>query len=205
MALSNLSSFVLATNNPGKVLEIKHVFNEAGLSLISPADLGLKIRPEETGKTFEENSKIKAVEMFGLLKEKGFDSYGVVADDSGFEVDAMGGLPGVDSAVYLGVGTSFDKRIAHILKEMETKQDRTARFVCVLHCILPCGEEIVARGEAQGVVAYAAKGTDGFGYDPIFYSPEYKKTMAEMTMCEKNEISHRGKALRLLFRLLEKK
>jgi len=140
--------------------------------------------------------------MYRLLKVKGFDSYGVVADDSGFEVDAMGGLPGVDSALYLGENTSFAVRNAHIIEKMKSRQNRTARFVCVLTCILPNGEAKVVRGEAQGVVAHAARGTEGFGYDPIFLSPEFGKTMAELTLDEKNKISHRGKALRQLIEIL---
>ena len=206
MALSNRSSFVLATNNPDKVIEIEHEFNKAGLSLVSPADLGIKIYPEETGKTFEENSRLKARETFRLLKEVGHFSYGVVADDSGFEVDALGGLPGVDSAHYLGENTSYAERNASILKELTNSQNRTARFVCVLTCILPNGEVYVVRGVAEGEVAGSAKGHNGFGYDPIFYLPEFGKSMAELTLDEKNKVSHRGKALRLLFdKLVEKK
>ena len=202
MALSSHSSFVLATNNPGKVLEIKHLFDEAGLSLISPADLGIKISPEETGKTFEENSGIKAWQTYRLLKEMRHDSYGVVADDSGFEVDALGGLPGVDSALYLGENTSYEVRNASILKELDFGQKRTARFVCVITCILPNGEVKTVRSEVVGEVAASAKGHNGFGYDPIFYLPEYGKTMAELNLDEKSEISHRGNALKLLFEKL---
>ena len=206
MALSNHSSFVLASNNAGKVLEIKHEFNEAGLSLISPADLGLKISPKETGKTFEENSSIKAWQTYRLLRETGHDSYGVVADDSGFEVDALGGLPGVDSALYLGENTSYEVRNAFIVEELKFEQDRTARFVCVITCILPSGNVETVRSEVLGEVAVIAKGQGGFGYDPIFYLPELGKTMAELTLNEKNKISHRGKALGLLFdKLVEKK
>ena len=205
MDLSNHSSFVLATNNPGKVLEIKHEFNEAGLGLISPAYLGLSVQPDETGKTFEENSWLKARETFRLLKEAGRGSYGVVADDSGFEVDAMGGKPGVDSALFLGENTSFAARNAFILRELEGKQDRTARFVCVITCILPNGESCVVRGVAEGEVAVCAKGHNGFGYDPIFYLPKFGKTMAELTLSEKSKISHRGKALGLLFDILMEK
>ena len=199
MALLNRSSFVLATNNPDKVLEIKHEFNGAGLSLISPADLGFKIHPEETGRTFEENSQLKARETFKLLKEMGHVSHGVVADDSGFEVDALGGLPGVDSSLFLGETTSYEARNAFILKELANSQNRTARFVCVLTCILPNGEVFAVRGETEGEVAVFAKGHNGFGYDPIFYLREFGKTMAELTLDEKSKISHRGKALRLLF------
>ena len=199
MALSNRSSFVLATNNPAKVLEIKPMFYEAGLSLISPADLGIKIHPKETGKTFEENSSIKAWETFRLLGEVGHASYGVVADDSGLEIDALGGLPGVDSALFLGENTPYEVRNAFILKEMEKARTRAARFVCALTCILPGGEAIAIRGEVLGAVAHAIKGDDGFGYDPIFYLHELGKTMAELPLYEKNKISHRGKALKLLF------
>ena len=199
------SSFVLASNNLGKVLEIKHEFDEAGLRLISPADLGLRVYPEETGKTFEENSKIKALETFNLLRKTGHNSYGVVADDSGFEVDALGGLPGVDSALYLGKDKSYEMRNAYILKELENFKDRTARFVCVVTCVLPNEEVKIVRSEVLGEVADFARGSGGFGYDPIFFLPELGKTMAELTPHEKNKISHRGKALRLLFEALEKK
>ena len=202
MVLSNHNSFVLATNNPDKVLEIKHVFSAAGLSLISPADLGLRINPEETGSTFEENSGIKAWETHKHLKEKGYNTYCVVADDSGFEVDALGGQPGVDSALYLGEDKSFDERNAYILDKMRFEKNRKARFVCVITCIFPDGEALVIRAEAEGEVAYSEKGNDGFGYDPIFYVPEYGKTMAELSLDKKNTISHRGKALKRLIKII---
>ena len=198
MDLSNHSSFVLATNNPAKVTEIKHLFNEAGLSLISPADLGLHVSPNETGKTFAENSYQKASETRRLLKKAGHDSYCVVADDSGFEVDALGGLPGVDSALFLGEDATYEERNAHILNEMKLMEDRKARFVCVLTCIFPGGEHEVIRAEVEGEVARIAKGKNGFGYDPIFYVPEFGKTMAELTLDEKNKISHRGIAINRL-------
>ena len=198
---------MLASNNPGKVVEIKHMFNEAGLSLISPADLGLKIRPEETGKTFLENSRLKAWETFRILRETGYDTYGVIADDSGLEVDALGGIPGVDSALYLGESTSYEARNAHIIKQVENMLDRTARFVCVLTCILSCGKVETVRSEIVGEVAIAAKGHNGFGYDPIFYLPDFGLTMAELTCSEKNKLSHRGNAIRQLITklMVEKK
>ena len=203
MALSSRSSFVLATNNQGKVLEIKHLFKAAGLNLLSPADLGLKVMPNETGCTFEENSRIKAQETFRVIREKGFDSYGVIADDSGFEVDALDGLPGVDSALYLGENTAYEARIAHIIEKTRLAQSRKARFVCVLTCILPNEEELSVRSEVLGEIARSAKGSGGFGYDPIFYLPELGKTMAEISSSEKDMISHRGKAVRLLLKKLK--
>ena len=199
MALSSPSSFVLASNNKGKVREILPMFNAAGFNLITPADLGLEIAPKETGKTFEENSCIKAWETYKFLKDLGHEASGVVADDSGFCVDALGGLPGVDSALYLGENVPKEVRNASIISQMETKADRTARFVCVVTCFI-CGKKEVVRGEVFGEVAHYAKGDFGFGYDPIFYLPEYKKTMAELPLEEKNKLSARGKAFELLLK-----
>ena len=202
MVLSNRSSFVLASNNPGKVQEVMHKFNEAGLDLISPADLGFCISPDEVGRTFLENSRIKAYETFKLLRGNNHKSLGVIADDSGLEIDALGGMPGVDSALYLGKDVTYDVRNAYIIKQMEGVTSRTARFVCVLTCILPNGEEKTVRGTVTGEVSHAPKGFYGFGYDPIFFLPEYGKTMAELPLEEKNKISHRSRALTLLFDVL---
>ena len=196
MDLSNPSRFVLASNNPNKAKEILPFFDEAGLCLYSPADFGIEIKPMETGKTFHDNAEIKALETSRALNAHGiFDCY-VFADDSGFEVEAMGGLPGVDSALFLGEGTSYYARNAHIVREMENRSNRRCRFVCVICCVFPKGEARFFCGEVVGEVAVGICGTGGFGYDPIFYLPGHKKTMAELSLEEKNHLSHRGKAIK---------
>ena len=196
MDSSNPSKFVLATNNPNKKEEIMPMFREAGLCLLSPADLGFKIHPTETGSTFQQNAEIKALETFRFLEKNGHGDFFVIADDSGFEVEAMNGLPGVDSALFLGEGTSYETRNAHIVKEMEFVTNRRCRFVSVVCLVSLDGETRFFYGEVVGEVARSVCGMGGFGYDPIFYLPGYKKTMAELGMDEKNRISHRGKAIR---------
>lgn len=196
MDLSNPSKFVFATNNPNKKAEIMPLFREAGLCLCSPAEYGVIVLPGETGNTFHENAEIKAVETFCALNGKGITGNHVFADDSGFEVEALGGLPGVDSALFLGEGTSYEVRNEYILREMENAENRRCRFVCVICHVLPSGEAHFYLDEVVGEVAKKACGTGGFGYDPIFYLPEYGKTMAELDMDEKNKQSHRGKAIR---------
>ena len=201
MATSSPNSqgaFVLATNNGAKVAELARLFEEAGLTLFSPADFGARVSPEENGGSFAENAKIKAEATRAELRRRGRGDLGVVADDSGFEVDALGGLPGVDSAYYLGEGASYEARMSHILAEMESANCRAARYVCALACIMPDGGLVTVLETAEGEVAMSARGAGGFGYDPIFWLPGLGKTMAELGLDEKNKISHRGKAFRRL-------
>jgi len=191
--------YLFATNNPGKVRELKAMFCEAGLSLIALSDLNLTLdAPEETGASFEENAIIKAGQTADFLRANGHCGYAVLADDSGLAIDALDGQPGVDSALFMGVDTPYKIRNAHIIKMLDDVPplQRTARFISAIVCVLPSGETLTSRGEILGEIATAPRGEGGFGYDPIFFVPEYGKTMAELSQDEKNKISHRGKALR---------
>ena len=175
------------------------MFKSAGLDLLTLADLNLNLSPEETGVTFEENSRIKATETAAFLQAHGHTDVIVLADDSGLEIDAMDGEPGVDSALFMGADTPYETRNKAIIKTLENvpQEKRTARFVCVITCVKN-GEILTAHGEVNGVITHELQGENGFGYDPIFYVPSYKKTMAELSVEEKNKISHRGQALRAM-------
>ncbi len=188
--------FVIATHNKNKVEEIENILkrifegfekDNGGFSVITAGQLGIG-EIEENGNTFEENARIKASALTG----KG---YIAIADDSGLEVDALGGAPGVFSARYSGGDSSENNR--KLLKELDGVPDneRTARFVSVICCILPDGREIMCRGECAGTILREAVGDGGFGYDPLFYYAPMKKTFAEMSPDEKNRVSHRARAL----------
>ncbi len=163
----------------------------------SPAGGGAELTVEETGTTFEENARLKArgaSDALGLPSSRRLR----------LMVDALDGAPGVYSARYGGEGLDDRGRNALLLKNMEGKENRSARFVCCICCRFPDGREITARGECPGQILEGPRGKDGFGYDPVFYMPEYGKTMAEMTPVEKNAVSHRGRALERLAAELRK-
>lgn len=188
--------FIAATNNKNKIREFKEILSPLGIEILSMADLGLESDPEETGTTFEENAVIKAR---ALLKTADMP---VLADDSGLEVDALGGAPGVYSARY-APGSDLD-RIDKLLENMKNKSDRTAHFTSCVAVCFPDGRTITATGICHGHIAEKPFGTGGFGYDPIFYVDKFKRTYAELTPDEKNSVSHRGNALKLLKEKLEK-
>jgi len=201
--------YLFATNNPGKVREIKAMFEKAGLEMLSLADLGLSFEPTETGTTFEENAIQKAVKTAEFLQEKGFDKHNdpiaVLSDDSGLCIDPLSGMPGVDSANFMGRETPYDvrnSRIIDMLSELP-KTQRIARFMCVTACVWPDWRIQTASGKIVGVITNEPRGDGGFGYDPIFFVPEFGKTMAELTQEQKNSISHRGEALRGMIELLK--
>jgi len=197
---------LLATNNPGKVKEIKpHVNKALAREIISLADLGLFFEAAETGNTFEANAVQKAAETADFLKGHGFDDFIVVADDSGFCVEAMGDEPGVDSANFMGRETPYEVRNEYIINEVNKCDNRRAKFMCVIACVFPSGEVVIATGEVHGEVAQTLRGENGFGYDPIFFVPSLGKTMAELTMDEKSAISHRGQALKKLLDMLKER
>jgi len=193
---------LFATNNPGKVKEIQAVFEGTELQLISLSDLGLFFEPTETGATFEENAIQKATKTLAFLRENGYNDVTVLADDSGLCIEALDGQPGVDSANYMGRETPYEVRNAHIIELLSGASNRNAKFVGVIACAFPDGGIMTTKGEIHGQIAHAPSGTGGMGYDPIFYVPEYSKTAAELTMKEKNKISHRGQALGLMIRKL---
>jgi len=185
---------IFATNNAGKILELKAMLQSEGVKLITLSDLGLVFVAEETGRTFEENATIKAVETAEFLQKNGIEGRIVFADDSGLAIDALNGEPGVDSALFLGENTPYHVRNEKIIEMLKNIPDekRTARFVCVIACRLPCGKILTTRGEVEGFISREQKGENGFGYDPIFFLPKFSKTTAELSNEEKNKISHRG-------------
>lgn len=184
---------VFATGNVNKMREIRSILSDMGLEIVSLKEAGIDCDIVEDGETFEENALIKAR---AIAKISGEDI--VLADDSGLEVDYLDKAPGVYSARFMGEDTSYDIKNQAIIDKLDGVSDdkRTARFVCAIAAILPSGEEIVTRATIEGKIGYKIAGENGFGYDPIFYVEEYGRTTAELTSEKKNEISHRGKALR---------
>lgn len=189
-----MGRIVFATGNAGKIREINAIMADTGMEVVSMKDAGIQTDIEENGSTFEENALIKARAVAALTNDI------VMADDSGLEIDHLNGEPGILSARYLGEDTSYHVKNADLIRRLEGVPDeqRTARFVCVIAAVLPDGRELTVRSTIEGRIGYEEKGTNGFGYDPIFYVPEFQKTTAELTEAEKNAVSHRGKALRLM-------
>lgn len=185
---------VFATSNADKMQEIREILDgmDMEMEIVSMKEAGIQVSVEENGTTFEENAMCKAVEIWKLCG--GF----VLADDSGLEIDYLNKEPGVYSARYLGVDTPYKVKNQNLLERMEgvEEQKRTARFVCAIAAVFPDGTREVVRGTIEGRIGYEEKGTNGFGYDPIFYVPEYGCTTAQLNSEQKNAISHRGKALR---------
>ena len=190
---------ILASNNANKLKEFRSLVADLDIELLSQKEAGCDFEVEETGTTFEENAYLKAsavTEATGIA---------AVADDSGLCVDALGGEPGIYSARYgLGHAASDEERYRYLLQKMEGVKDRSARFVCCICCTFPDGSVIRSRGECEGEILLAPKGQNGFGYDPVFHPLCLDKSMAELSPEEKNEISHRGKALRAFIEELRK-
>ena len=180
---------VLASHNQKKMVEMKAILSQLGVEVLSQAEVGVDLEPEETGTTFEENARIKAQ---AVMQATGLPA---IADDSGLMVDALGGDPGVYSARYGGPGLDDTGRWQLLLKNMARESNRACKFVSVICCAFPDGGEVMARGECPGILAQGPSGDGGFGYDPIFYLPQLGKTMAQLTPAEKNQISHRARAL----------
>jgi XTP/dITP diphosphohydrolase len=195
---------LLATRNQGKLEELRQLLTGISFDLISPSDIGLNLDVHESGKTYAANARLKArafAVASGLL---------TLADDSGIEVDAIGGAPGVLSSRYAGPGASDSQRVAYLLSKLDDVpwEQRTARFRCVMAIASPHGELKMCSGSCRGIITFEPKGTNGFGYDPVFYFPKLGKTMAELPSEMKNRISHRAKAAtrarRILIELSEK-
>ena len=185
---------IFATGNQGKLEEIRVILGEPDLEIISMKEAGIEADIEETGTTFEENAVIKATTIAKKTDEI------VMADDSGLEIDYLNREPGVYSARYAGEDTPYSVKNQMLLDRLKgvEKEKRTARFVCVIAAALPDGSVITTRGTIEGYIGYEPAGENGFGYDPIFYVPEYECSTAQLTMEQKNELSHRGKALRAM-------
>ncbi len=182
---------VFATGNEGKMREVRLILKDLGLPVLSMKEAGVSLDIEENGTTFAENAMIKAKAVW--QQTGGI----VLADDSGLVVDYLGGEPGVYSARYLGEDTSYEIKNQAIIDRLADakEEERTARFVSAIAAVLPDGSELVTEGKVEGLIAHEPAGNGGFGYDPIFYLPEYGVTSAEISIEKKNEISHRGKAL----------
>lgn len=193
-----MKKVVFATKNRGKIKEIQAVLGDS-YNVVAMEEAGIDAEIEETGSTFEENAAIKAEAIMKLCGEI------VLADDSGLEIDYLNGEPGIYSARYMGHDTSYDIKNQNLIDRLDGVEDdkRTARFVCAAAAAVPGKKTIVVRGTMEGIIARKAEGKNGFGYDPIFYLPEYKMTSAQLSPEEKNRISHRGKALRELKKRLE--
>ena len=190
---------IAATKNKGKLEEIAQILAQFPYDVVSMAQAGVKDEIEETGSTIEENALIKARGVWSITGET------VLADDSGLEVDYLGGAPGVQSARYAGPGATDEDKNNKLLDALSgvSADKRTARFVCAIALVFPDGRSVMTRGTCEGVITFGAKGENGFGYDPLFYVPEYGLTLAQMDSDTKNELSHRGKALRKLVEILE--
>lgn len=190
---------IIATGNAGKMKEIKSIFNNSEYKVVSMKEEGISAEVDENGATFEENALIKAREIAKI------SGHIVLADDSGLEVDALNKEPGIYSARYMGEDTPYSVKNANIIERLEGVEfeKRTARFVCAVAAVYPDGKEMVVRETMEGYIGYEEKGANGFGYDPIFYLKEFDKTSAEISLEEKNEISHRGKAFRAIKVMME--
>ena len=189
--------FILATHNPGKLKEMGAILARFGVEVVSPKDLGITVDVEETGTTFAENAMLKAK---AICEAAGLPA---IADDSGLCVDALNGGPGVYSARYGGEGLDDKGRYMLLLNNMRGQPTRAAHFTCAIACAFPNGDELRAEGRCDGNIAFAPMGEGGFGYDPVFFVPELKKTFGQLTGAEKSAISHRGKALAAFAEKLE--
>lgn len=185
---------VFATGNEGKMKEVRMILADLGIPVLSQKEAGISAEVEENGESFAENARIKACAV-----QKMTDAI-VLADDSGLEVDYLDRAPGIYSARYMGEHTSYDIKNNHILELLADAppEKRTARFVCAIAAALPDGTVLTSEGVMEGEIGYEIAGENGFGYDPIFYLPQYGCTSAEISPEQKNEVSHRGKALRAM-------
>lgn len=193
---------VFATGNQDKMKEIRMILSDLGMPIYSMKEVGVEMDIVEDGTSFEENAEIKARAVARVLKDDI-----ILADDSGLEIDYLDKAPGIYSARFAGEDTSYDVKNRIFLDRLEgvPEEERTARFVCAVAAVFPDGSARTVRGTIEGRIAHEILGENGFGYDPIFYVPEYGCTTGEMSVELKNELSHRGKALRAMRKILEEK
>lgn len=192
---------VAATGNQDKVKEIREILRDLDVTVTTMKEAGLAAEPEENGTTFKENAIIKAKAVAQkAAKSEEFRDAVVIADDSGLVIDALNGEPGIYSARYLGHETAYREKNAELLRRLAgvPEEERSARFACAIAAVCPDGRILTAQAVMEGRIGYEERGKNGFGYDPILYLPEYGCSCAELTGEEKNAISHRGKALRLM-------
>ena len=196
-----MDTIIFATGNKNKMIEIRMILADLGCKILSQKEAGIQADVVEDGQTFEENALIKATTIADIARKMPeYKNAVVLADDSGLEIDALNKEPGIYSARYMGEDTSYDIKNQALLDRLDGVPDekRTARFVCAIAAAFPDGRRKTVRAAMEGRIGYEEKGENGFGYDPIFYLPEYGCTSAELSMEEKNKISHRGKALRMI-------
>jgi XTP/dITP diphosphohydrolase len=191
---------LLATNNEAKIREYKSLLSSLACELVTLADLGIASKVNEVGRSLEENARLKATVLAAE------SHLAALADDSGLEVDVLGGKPGPLSARYAGEGASDKERVNYLLSQLKGVpwEKRSACFRCVIAIATPSGVVELCSGECRGVIAFEPRGEQGFGYDPVFYLPELNKTMAELPMEAKNQVSHRGQAARKAYQVLER-
>ena len=191
---------LLATNNQAKVLEYKSLLHDIPYELVTLAEQGITTVVSEEGESLEENARLKATVLAAESQLL------ALADDSGLEVDALGGEPGRLSARYAGEGASDSDRFNHLLTRLKSvpEDKRSARFRCIIAIATPDGKVELCSGECYGFITFAPRGEHGFGYDPVFYLPELGKTMAELPLSLKNQVSHRGRAASQVYRVLLK-
>lgn len=194
-----MDKFIIASLNKGKLKEIKEILRDLPFEVLSMAEVGIQKEIDEYGSTFEENALIKARDIFDMTKKA------VMADDSGLEVDYLDGAPGIYSARFAGEGASDEDKNNKLLRLLDGVpfEKRTARFVCVVAVILSENNFFTVKGTCEGYIGTKPIGENGFGYDPLFYMPEFKITTAQMNSIQKHQISHRGKALKLMVEKLK--
>lgn len=203
-----VKKIIFATGNEHKMAEIRMILEDIGAEIFSQREAGIEAEVVEDGATFEENALIKAKEIAKAAgKMPGFEDAVVLADDSGLEIDYLNKEPGIYSARYMGENTSYDIKNQALLDRLGKAPDeqRTARFVCAIAAAFPDGSSEVVRGTMEGIIGREIAGENGFGYDPIFFLPEFGCTSAQLTPEKKNELSHRGEGLRKMRTILEKR
>ncbi len=203
-----MKKIIFATGNENKMVEIRQILSDLGMEILSQKEAGIQADPEENGTTFEENALIKAraVRSIAAGMEENKDAV-ILADDSGLEIDHLNKEPGIYSARYMGTDTSYDIKNNALLERLEgvPDEERTARFVCAIAAAFPDGTEEVVRGTMEGRIGHDIAGENGFGYDPIFFLPEYGCTSAQLSPEKKNSLSHRGEGLRKMRRIMEER
>ena len=201
-----MNKIIFATGNAHKMIEIRMILKDLGVEILSQAEAGIHADVVEDGATFEENALLKATKIAeAARKMPEYQDAVVLADDSGLEIDYLNKEPGIYSARYMGEDTSYDIKNQALLDRLEGVEDekRTARFVCAIAAAFPDGSTEVVRGTMEGIIGHEIAGENGFGYDPIFYLPEYGCTSAQLAPEKKNELSHRGEGLRKMRTILE--
>ena len=203
-----MDTIIFATGNKNKMIEIRMILADLGCKILSQKEAGIQADVVEDGQTFEENALIKATTIADIARKMPeYKNAVVLADDSGLEIYALNKEPGIYSARYMGEDTSYDIKNQALIDRLEGVPDekRTARFVCAIAAALPDGSTEVVRGTMEGRIGYEITGENGFGYDPIFYLPQFGCSSAELEPEKKNELSHRGEGLRKMRKVLEEK